>query len=274
VAATLAIGDFSRATHLSVKTLRHYHDIGLLEPVEVDLDTGYRRYGPSQIGTALVIRRFRNLEMPLEEIHAVLDAPDVESRNVVIAAHLARLEASLTRTQEAVASVRDLLEQSPTSDPIRYQHMPATPAASITETVDQADALLWYRGAIAELAATLAAQGLDLAGPAGGIFSDQLFTEARGEATIFLPCSEPVRPVGRVASLIVPQVELATIVHAGSHTGIDRTYGALGAYVAKHALAVDAPMREYYVVGPIDTEDETLWRTEVCWPVLKTSGTG
>lgn len=42
--ALLAIGDFSRATQLSVKMLRHYHQIGLLEPVDVDRATGYRRY--------------------------------------------------------------------------------------------------------------------------------------------------------------------------------------------------------------------------------------
>src|SRR6266851_6400241 len=48
---TLAIGDFSRATHLGVKTLRHYHEIGLLEPVDVDPATGYRRYAPDQIRT-------------------------------------------------------------------------------------------------------------------------------------------------------------------------------------------------------------------------------
>ena len=42
--ALLAIGDFSRATHMSVKMLRHYHQIGLLEPVDVDRATGYRRY--------------------------------------------------------------------------------------------------------------------------------------------------------------------------------------------------------------------------------------
>ena len=75
--ASLAIGDFSRATHLSVKTLRHYHRIGLLEPADVDPDTGYRRYTTEQIPTAQVIRRFRDLDMPLEEIHAVLDAPDL-----------------------------------------------------------------------------------------------------------------------------------------------------------------------------------------------------
>jgi DNA-binding transcriptional MerR regulator len=49
VEPTLTIGDFSRATHLSVKMLRHYHDIGLLEPAGVDPYTGYRRYGTAQI---------------------------------------------------------------------------------------------------------------------------------------------------------------------------------------------------------------------------------
>ncbi len=50
--ALLAIGDFSRATQLSVKMLRHYHQIGLLEPVDVDRATGYRRYSTDQISTA------------------------------------------------------------------------------------------------------------------------------------------------------------------------------------------------------------------------------
>ena len=117
MSSTLAIGDFSRATHLSVKMLRHYHEIGLLEPVDVDADTGYRRYATDQIATAQIIRRFRDLDMPLDDIHAVLDATDVETRNRVIANHLARLESSLARTQEAVASLSDLLDHPATSCP-------------------------------------------------------------------------------------------------------------------------------------------------------------
>jgi DNA-binding transcriptional MerR regulator len=77
--AALTIGDFSRATHLSVKTLRHYHRVGLLTPADVDAGTGYRRYTTDQIPTAQVIRRFRDLDMPLDQIHAVLgrDMPKV-----------------------------------------------------------------------------------------------------------------------------------------------------------------------------------------------------
>jgi effector-binding domain-containing protein len=64
-------------------------------------------------------------------------------------------------------------------------------------------------------------------------------------------------------------VELATVVHTGPHVGIDRAYGALGAYVTRHALAIDGPIREHYLVGPTDTNDESQWRTEVGWPIFQ-----
>jgi DNA-binding transcriptional MerR regulator len=270
VGSTLAIGDFSRATHLSIKTLRHYHQIGLLAPAAVDPGSGYRRYDTDQIPVAQIIRRFRALDMPLDEIHAVLTAPDVATRNERIAAHLTRLESSLERTQAVVASLRDLLEHRDASTPIAHRRVAATTAAAISDIVDLADAELWYYGALGELRATLAAQGAPVAAPAGGIYAAELFAEERGHATVFLPCDEPLRATGRVRGLRVPAVELATIVHAGPHSGLDRAYGALGSYVARHALAVDGPLREYYLVGPLDTVDQSAWRTEIGWPIFQT----
>src|SRR6185437_10339012 len=76
----LSIGDFSRASHMTVRTLRHYHQIGLLEPAGTDPRTGHRRYAASQIAAAQVIRRFRDLGMPLEQFQAVLAAPDQHGR--------------------------------------------------------------------------------------------------------------------------------------------------------------------------------------------------
>ena len=133
--STLAIGDFSRATHLSVKTLRHYHRLGLLIPAEIDPDSSYRRYNTEQIPTAQVIRRFRDLEMPLEQIGAVLQAPDLGSRNELIAAHLALLEQNLLETQEAVASLRDLLQGPSPATPMDHRSEPALQTAAISESV-------------------------------------------------------------------------------------------------------------------------------------------
>jgi DNA-binding transcriptional MerR regulator len=234
VTSTLPIGDFSRATHLSVKRLRHYHEVGLLEPVDVDVDSGYRRYAAEQIVTAQIIRRFRDLEMPLEDIDIVLQAPDIETRNRVITNHLARLESSLARTHATVASLRGLLDRPQDSSvPIDHRHLAATPAAAITDTVEKADVLAWYRGAMGEVAATLSAQGINPAGPLGGIFDTKVFTEDRGQVTIFLPCDPLPQPVGRVSTTVIPAAELATIVHLGSNTEVDRTYGALADYVTR-----------------------------------------
>lgn len=238
----LSIGDFSRATHMTVKTLRHYHQVGLLEPAEVDPGTGYRRYSAGQIPVAQVITRLRELDMPLAEIHGVLSAPDLQARNERIAAHLNRLEEQLGRTRSAVASLRDLVTAPQPGDiPARI-----------------------------ELHATLTAQDVPAGGPAGGIFADEVFTRQRGQVTIFVPCTGPVRPMGRVAPGLIPAVELAVIERAGPPADVDRTYGTLAAYVARHALTVDSPIREYYLVGQRDTPDSAQWRTEIGWPIFRT----
>ena len=270
--ASLSIGDFSRATHLTVKTLRHYHRIGLLEPADVDPHTGYRRYTTDQIPTAQVIRRFRDLDMPLEDIQAVLAAPDLATRNARLTAHLDRLEEALGRTRRAVGSLRDLLAPAAPAAPaaIEPRSVPATPAAAIVGVVDADDIVDWVRGALAELRALLAARRLEPTGPAGGCYADEVFTHHRGEVTAFVPCAGEVRPVGRVTGLVVPAAELAVITHAGPPSEVDRAYGALGAHVSRHALAVAGPIREYYLVGPDDTTDEAGWRTEIGWPVFTT----
>ncbi len=274
MASSLPIGDFSRATHMSIKALRHYHRVGLLEPADVDPFTGHRRYTTDQIPTAQVIRRFRDLDMPIEEIRAVLTAPGIPARNELIAAHLSRLEADLARTQNAVAALQDLLgspQDGPARAEISHRSVPATRAAAITAVIDITDASAWFQGALGELHATIGAQGQAPSGAAGGIYAAELFTLEHGQATVFVPCTGQIRAVGRAEPLLVPPAELAIIAHDGPHDGIDRAYGALAAHVTQHAIAVDGPIREYYLSGRHDTPDESAWRTEIGWPIFQTA---
>jgi DNA-binding transcriptional MerR regulator len=270
MSSSFSIGDFARATHLTVKTLRYYHDEGLLVPAQVDARTGYRRYTVDQIALAQIIRRFRDLDMPVGEIHAVLAASDPVKRNALIAAHLRRLEAELSRTQSAVASLRDILEHPVKAGPIDHKGIGATPAAAIRETIESKDAMAWYLGGMAELHATVNAQRLTRTEAPGGIFANRLFSHGRGEATLFIPCEGVVRPTARVSACIIPQIEIASLVHEGSYVDVDRTYGALAAYVARHALSLQGPIREYYLCGPWDTGEEAAWRTEIGWPIFHT----
>lgn len=265
----MTIGDFSRATHFSVKTLRHYHRIGLLIPAEVDADTGYRYYTAGQIPTAQIIRRFRALDMPLDQIDAVISTPDVADRDRLITAHLQRLQTQLATTQAAVAALTDLLTAPSVTADIRHRSVGSTAAAAISEVVDVAEVAAWWQGALGELEAGLRAQGA-APGTAGGIFATELFTHERGRATVFVAVDQPISTVGRINQQTIPAIELATILHEGPPAGIDRAYGALAAYVTTHALGIDGPLREYYLVGPTDTNDQTQWRTEIGWPIFRT----
>ncbi len=269
--SSLAIGDFSRATHLSVKTLRNYHRLGLLEPAQVDVETGYRRYTSDQIPTAQIIRRFRDLDMPLEEIAAVLKAPDVRTRNDLLAGHLGRLEFELAQTRAAVSSLRGLLQGPPPALDVTHRTEPSIQSAAISSVVDLEDLSTWFQGALGELYATVDAQRIGADGPPGAVIANEFFSDERGEITVFLPAAGSVTPVGRVAPTLLPGTELATIVHRGSHDDVDRSYGALASYVSQRALAVDGPIRERYLVGRHDTPNQTRWRTEIGWPIFDTA---
>ncbi|HEY4020639.1 MAG TPA: MerR family transcriptional regulator [Pseudonocardiaceae bacterium] len=265
----LTIGEFSRATHLSVKTLRHYHQVELLEPSSVDPHTGYRYYDDEQISLAQVIRRLRDLEMPIPEVKAVLAAPEVAVRNSVIAAHLDSLEAELARTRRAVGSLRNLLQRPDVPLTIEHRTVPAVPAAAIQETIDRSDCLAWWQGALGELQANVRAQDLTPTGSAAGLYDSDIYRHDRGLATVFIPVGRTVRPIGRVAGLVVPPAELAVTCHHGSLDDVDLTYGALGAYTTSHEISIDGPLREYYLCGAHETADTAQWRTEIGWPVFR-----
>lgn len=266
----LAIGDFSRMTHLSVKALRHYHDVGLLVPAEIDPASGYRFYVPAQVPIAQVIRRFRDLGMPLDEIKDVLGAPDVEARTELILAHLRRLEIQLAETRSVIDALRALLERAPA--PIAVEHRSVGPvrALAIAEQVSARDLDAWWDAAFRRLDAVLAESGVPAAGPRAALYSSEYFELDAGEVVAYIPVAVEVPAGGRARMVEVPAAELAVAVHPGGLADLDRTYGALGSYVAAREIGVAGPIRELYVVSALDTDDESRHRTEVCWPVFRT----
>src|SRR5690348_1985976 len=212
----LAIGDFSRMTHLSVVTLRHYHEVGLLIPAEIDPQSGYRFYEPGQVRIAQVIRRFRDLGMPLDQIREVLQAPDTPARNQVIAAHLQRMEDQLALTQSVVASLRSLLERPP--PPVAVEHRSVAPAygLGIREQVPAPDLDAWWEAAFRELDAALAAASVRPAGPRAALYPAEFFELGAGEVAAYVPVAAPVPAAGRVSMFQIPAAELAVAVHTGT----------------------------------------------------------
>lgn len=263
----LTIGDFSKMTYLSVKALRHYHDVGLLEPASIDPATGYRRYTLDQVPTAQAIRRFRDLDMPLDEVRTVLRAPDEASRNRAILAHLERMQTQLEQTQQAVASLQALLGGAHPAGAITFRRIDATTALAVEREVDLDGSADWLYEAYAWLHELATAHGATPVGADSALYPDDLFQDGRGTTTAYVPIAgaervpagaRPPRPDETFEVIELPAVTAAVLVHDGPFSELDQAYAALGAIVAERGIGGPGPVREHYL-------SETS--TEVCWPV-------
>ncbi len=260
----VSIGEFSRLCRLSAKTLRYYHDIALLVPAAVDPGTGYRRYAPEQVGDAHLIRRLRDLDMPLAEIRRVLDEPDGVARESALAGHLDRMEAELARTRDVVVSLRRLL-RTPAEVPVRYRRSPAVLVLRRQARLARDEVAAWCGETYPALYATLAGHGLDPAGAAGATYGTDFFADDVGEVTAFVPLPPGAAPPGDLA--VLEPGRYAVAVHTGPFADCDLTYGWLGRHVAAHDVARPDPIVEVYLAGPDHTNDPNQFQTEICWPI-------
>jgi DNA-binding transcriptional MerR regulator len=281
----LSIGDFSRMTFLSVKALRHYHEVGLLVPADIDPSSGYRWYEPGQVRLAHVIRRLRDLGMPLEQIREVLTAPGVEARNRLLTAHTERMEAELAAAQAIVAGLRSLLNGPPPTFEVTHRRVGPQLALAITERVRAAELDAWWEAAFGELDAVLSNADIVVAGPRAALYSADFYELGEGEVMAHRPVAAPAEGIAagdprggpggqgggrRLRLTEIPAAELAIAVHHGGFGDLDRTYGILGTHVSAREIGMPGPIREVYVVSPFDTADEAGLVTEVCWPVFQT----
>jgi effector-binding domain-containing protein len=234
--------------------------------------TGYRRYGVAQVQQAQLVRRLRLLDMPVPDIKAVLAADDETARDAAIAQHLQRMEETLGRTTQVVASLRSLLR--PPGDPlaVEYRTVPATTVIGIRAKVRRADVGAWCGTAFPRIEAAVAAAGTDPAGPGGATYDAAFFEQDIGEVLVFVPVAQPIPGPGDagpegIESLVLPAGRFSVAVHAGGYEDIDRTYGRLGSHVAEHDDPLPEPIREHYLVGPDRTPQQHDYRTEIWWPI-------
>jgi len=269
--AQVSIGDFSVMTSLSRKALRHYHDIGILEPAHIDSHTGYRFYDTGQVDHAHIIRRFRSLGMSIPDIKALLSAEDAATRTEIITTHLEQMELQLQQTRDTVGALRELLAPVHPPASVELRQEPALAVWSISATIDIEEIDTWFGVTLRKLRDGLAtAAGADSAVVPGGLYDRELFLESRGKATLFVPAPQSADVPEGVRAEVLPQAEYAVLTHSGDHQGIDRSYAALGKYANEQLISHQGPIREHYL-GSTPSEPTGFTATEICWPIFNTN---
>jgi DNA-binding transcriptional MerR regulator len=265
----LPIGMFSRASLLSIKTLRAYHESGILVPARVDPQTGYRSYTVDQLADAAIVQRLRALDLPLEQVREVIDARDPEATRRILDAHHREMQLRLEDTERIVAELQSVVAPT-THTPVHLRREPATQSVRITGAVDGDGFADWLTWAYAELGTFLERAGIEASGAAGALYAAELADDGPEAVEAFLPVAAPLVVPARERNVSlgeVPAARTAVLVHAGDYDTIGDTYRTLGAWVARHAEHGGERVREWYVIGPTDTDDPAEYRTEISWPI-------
>jgi DNA-binding transcriptional MerR regulator len=269
----LPIGMFSRASSLSIKMLRAYHEAGILVPAQVDRFTGYRMYTPDQLADAAIIRRLRALDLPLERVRDVVRARDPEFTRQVLAAHERAMQARLAETERIVAELQSGLAPV-THTPVHVRVEPAVDTLLIRGKVTEAEFADWVGSVFEMLFGVVHQTEVQLAGAPGVLYDPEIVDEEGEAVEAFVPIAEPIAPPrsAREVSLgELPAVQTAVLVHAGDYASMADTYRALGAWVAGHAEPSGERIREWYRVAPWETPAVAEYRTEIAWPIKPTA---
>ncbi len=277
------IGDFSKLAQVSVKTLRYYAQLGLLEPVWVDRFSGYRYYTLEQLPRLNRILALKDLGLSLEQIQQMLreDLAASELRGM-LRLKQAELERQLQDEQMRLRRIQVRLRQIeqegrlPAYDVVMKQIAPQW-VAGLREVV--AD-IYQVQSLFARLHSALFVQK-----------SDQDATEARLATPVVAPLAiyydadyhehdidvEAAVPVSRSLpgrkSLVLhelPAVEsMACAVHPSGLDGLADAGRALLTWVEENGYRVAGPSREVYYQSPAAGEPDEAAVVEVQLPVQK-----
>lgn len=102
------VKEISEVTGISVRTLHYYDEIGLLKPTSKS-DAGYRLYDDKALETLQQILFFREFDIPLKEIKAVIENPALE-RNQILQVQRRMLVSKKERMERLIASIDDILK--------------------------------------------------------------------------------------------------------------------------------------------------------------------
>lgn len=239
------IGDFSRLARVTIKTLHHYDEAGLLQPLHVDPQSGYRYYAASQLETLQRILLLKDLGFALEQIRELLHA-DAATWAATLDARRAELTESIVADQSRLrrlTALRQSLEHSGNEPPpVVLREVAAVEVYSVRQRVPRLGASMQTLFEEAE-AVVAAAQARSPASPFT-IFHDPDYRETDVDVEICIP----VKDVGqRLATRVVPaSAAVGCITYRGPYEQTPMLYSQLLQWLDRSGMRMAGPLREVY----------------------------
>lgn len=276
----LNIGEFARLGQVSPRMLRHYHQLGLLQPDRVDPANGYRLYGVRQLGRLHRIVALRDMGFGLEQVRQLLSEDvSVEALRGMLRLRRAQVASMIGEEQERLGRIeahlralewRDSMELT---DVVLKHSQPVRVARSTAEGLTHADigaafGLLLPR-VLAHLEQAGAKPGISIA-----VYEDEGGTAPEGEIVLhagFDVGDQEVAESDDVQVVELPVVEVAAATFRGGNDGIAAAWEALVRWIDDSGYRLVGDCRELYHEG--DDGDPSRNVMELQQPIARSTTT-
>jgi DNA-binding transcriptional MerR regulator len=261
-----SIGEFARMGTVSIRTLRHYDEIGLLRPAQVDPQTGYRSYSADQLGQLNRIIALKDLGFSLTQAGKLLSGITVEELRGMLTLRRAQLEQDVDAYTSRLLGVEARLryiegEDAMPADDITVKKIPAMGVVAIGASApgyrpDQViPPINRSRGQFDELGLP----GLiKVSGPFMILYEDNRTEDNSAEdntdgsdITVYvaLPVSEPPVDLPAPAQYkVLPPIEMISAVRNGRASSIfPAVFHDMASYASAHGYEMHGPSRNIWI---------------------------
>jgi len=262
------IGEFSKMSKTTIKTLRYYDETGLLKPDEIDKFTSYRYYTTCQLVRLHRIQAFRQVGLSIDEIRLILSGHDakifLQRRKAELLDELAEGTSQLSRIEFILQGV-NLMGYTAT-----IKELPKCVVYSKKMTIPSYDAYFELIHAIGE---SVGKQYPDLKCAAPEYCFVVYLDGEHKEKNINVEFCEAVTQMwpdfDDIKFKEIESVSAVSVLHKGPYTELSQAYAYIFEWIEENGyIAADNP-RESYIDGIWNKENEEDWLTELQIPIVR-----
>lgn len=270
----LKIGEFSKLSKVSIRSLRRYDEAGLLAPASIDPYTGYRYYSERQLPVANRIRALRDMGFPLAAVREVLgcyDDPGALERCLLLqrASAWEEMEEARKRLRLLDTALERLRkDETMMKYDVTIKTIPERYVASVRQIIPSYDREgdLWSIYCQETARMNLQDGSPDLC---AAVYHDEEYKERDVDIEIQKTVTGTYTDTEHVKFKTAPAVQVASATFRGSYSQFSAVNETVAAWVEDNGWTFGGPYFNIYHVSPHETRNPEEFVTEVCYPVKR-----
>ncbi|MED1411189.1 MULTISPECIES: MerR family transcriptional regulator [Bacillus] len=267
------IGDFSKLSSISIRMLRHYDKVELLQPEKVDEQSGYRYYSAAQLKKVNQIQTLKDMGFNIATIKEIVESENIEviksqfvNRSAQIKEDMNNLEKQLRLLEDSMKTMReDVIEMN---YHVSLKEIPERKVASVRKIIPSynCEGDLW-----SILMQEINAKKISIVNPSYSIaiFHDHEYKENDVDVEIQLNILDEHENTKDVKFKNIESTNVASITVNGSYEQMTAVNEAAAKWIETEGYELAGPMFNIYHVSPAMESDPSKWVTEVCYPIKK-----